>query len=126
MGLLEGKRIVVTGVLNDASIAYAVARSAQEQGAEIVLTSAGRAVSLTKRTARKFATEPPVLELDVTDQAHLDALVPSLRDLGWDRGDGAVHSIGFAPAACLGEGMFAAGWDDVSTALHISAYSLKA
>jgi len=126
MGLLEGKRIVVTGVLNDASIAYAVARLAQEQGAEIVLTGAGRGLSLTKRTARKLATEPPVLELDVTDQSHIDGLAAALRDVGWDRVDGAVHSIGFAPEACLGQGMFAAGWDDVSVAMQISAYSLKA
>jgi enoyl-[acyl-carrier protein] reductase I len=126
MGLLDGKRIVVTGVLNDASIAYATARIAQEEGAEIVLTSAGRAVSLTKRTARKLPTEPPVLELDITDQAHVDALAPALRELGWDRVDGAVHSIGFAPESCLGQGMFVAGWDDVATAMHVSAYSLKA
>jgi enoyl ACP reductase len=126
MGLLEGKRIVVTGVLNDASIAFATAKAAQEQGAEIVLTGAGRGLSLTKRTARKLATEPPVLELDVTDQAHIDGLAPALRELGWDRVDGAVHSIGFAPENCLGKGMFAAGWDDVSVAMHISTYSLKA
>jgi enoyl ACP reductase len=126
MGLLDGKRIVVTGVLNDASIAFATARAAQEQGAEIVLTGAGRGLSLTKRTARKLAAEPPVLELDITDQAHVDALAPALRELGWDRVDGAVHSIAFAPELCLGHGMFAAGFDDVSTAMHISAYSLKA
>jgi len=126
MGLLDGKRILITGVLNDASIAYATAKVAQEQGAEVVLTGAGRGLSLTRRTARKLATEPPVLELDVTDQSHIDGLAPALRDLGWDRVDGAVHSIGFAPATCLGEGMFAAGWDDVSVAMHISAYSFKA
>ena len=126
MGLLDGKRILITGVLNDASIAYATAKVAQEEGAEVVLTGAGRGLSLTKRTARKLATEPPVLELDVTDQGHIDGLAPALRDLGWDRVDGAVHSIGFAPATCLGEGMFAAGWDDVSVAMHISAYSFKA
>jgi enoyl ACP reductase len=126
MGLLEGKRIVVTGVLNDASIAFATAKAAQEQGAEIVLTGAGRGLSLTKRTARKLGTEPQVLELDVTDQSHIEGLAPALRDLGWDRVDGAVHSIGFAPENCLGKGMFAAGWDDVSVAMHISTYSLKA
>jgi enoyl-[acyl-carrier protein] reductase I len=126
MGLLDGKRILVTGVLNDASIAFATAKVAQEQGAEIVLTGAGRGLSLTKRTARKLPSEPPVLELDVTDQSHIDAIVPSLRELGWDRVDGAVHSIGFAPENCLGQGMFAAGWDEVAVAMHISAYSLKA
>ncbi|MDQ3304680.1 MAG: enoyl-ACP reductase FabI [Actinomycetota bacterium] len=124
--LLEGKRILVTGVLTDDSIAYAIALRCQEQGAELVLTGAGRGLSLTRRTARKLATEPPVLELDVTDAGHLAALAPALREHGWDRVDGVVHAIGFAPPACLGSGMFAAGWDDVSVALHVSAYSLKA
>jgi enoyl ACP reductase len=126
MGLLDGKRILVTGVLNDASIAFATAKAAQEQGAEIVLTGAGRGLSLTKRTARKLGSEPPVLELDVTDQSQIEGLAPALRDLGWDRVDGAVHSIGFAPEKCLGQGMFAAGWDDVAVAMQISAYSFKA
>ncbi|MDQ3148032.1 MAG: enoyl-ACP reductase FabI [Actinomycetota bacterium] len=126
MGLLEGKRVVITGVLTDASIAYAVAVRAAAEGAEVVLTGAGRGLSLTRRTARKLDPEPPVVELDVTDQVHLDALAPSLADLGWDRVDGALHAIGFAPPACLGEGMFTAGWDDVAVALHVSAYSLKA
>ncbi len=124
--LLEGKHILVTGVLTDDSIAHAIAVRCQEQGAELVLTGAGRGLSLTRRTARKLATEPPVLELDVTDADHLAALAPALGELGWDHVDGVVHAIGFAPAACLGSGMFAAGWNDVSVALHVSAYSLKA
>lgn len=126
MGLLVGKRILVTGVLTDSSIAFAVAAKAQEQGADIVLTGAGRGLSLTKRIARKLPTEPEVLELDVTDQAQLDGLADALRALGWDRVDGVLHAIGFAPANCLGQGMFVAGWEDVSVALHVSAYSLKA
>jgi enoyl ACP reductase len=124
--LLEGKRVLVTGVLTDASIAYAVAERAAEQGAELVLTGAGRGLPLTRRTARKLPASPPVLELDVTDADHLAALPTSLGELGWDRVDGVVHAIGFAPKACLGSGMFTAGWDDVSVALHVSAYSLKA
>ena len=124
--LLEGKRVLVTGVLTDASIAYAVAARAAEQGAELVLTGAGRGLPLTRRTARKLPGSPPVLELDVTDADHLAGLAPSLEELGWDRVDGVVHAIGFAPKACLGSGMFTAGWDDVSVALHVSAYSLKA
>ena len=127
MGLLDGKRVLVTGVLTDASLAYAVSETALAEGAEIVLTGAGRGLSLTQRTARKLGDNPPpVLELDVTSTEHLDALAPALRDLGWDRVDGVVHSIGFAPADCLGNGILKAGWEDVGTALNISAYSLKA
>jgi meromycolic acid enoyl-[acyl-carrier-protein] reductase len=124
--LLPGKRLVVTGVLTDASIAYAVARQAADEGAELVLTGAGRGLSLTRRTARKLDPAPAVLELDVTVPEQLEALAPALREIGWDRVDGVLHAIGFAPPACLGEGLLAAGWEDVGVALHVSAYSLKA
>jgi len=102
-----------------------VAKLAQEEGAEIVLSGAGRALSLTKRTARKLHTEPEVLEIDVTSTEQLEAAGDALA-AKWDRLDGILHAIGFAPANCLGNGMFAANWDEVSVALHISAYSLKA
>jgi enoyl ACP reductase len=125
MSLLDGKRILVTGVLTDASLAFAVARLAQEQGAEVVLSGAGRGLSLTRRTARKLAVEPEVLEIDVTDAGQLAAAGEALA-ARWGRLDGLLHAIGFAPPTCLGNGMFEAGWDDVSTALEVSAYSLKA
>jgi len=124
MGLLEGKRIVITGVLTDASLAFGVARLAQEEGAEIVLTGAGRGMRLTQRTAKKLPTVPDVLELDVTEPTHATALHDALADR-WDRVDGALHAIGFAPEACLGDDFMAATWDDVKVAVEISAYSLK-
>jgi enoyl-[acyl-carrier protein] reductase I len=125
MGLLDGKRLLITGVLTDASLAFAVAKLAQEEGAEIVLSGAGRALSLTKRTARKLPSEPDVLEIDVTSPDQLRAAGAALAER-WDGLDGLLHAIGFAPPACLGSGMFEAGWDDVAVALNISAYSLKA
>ena len=125
MGLLDGKRIVVTGVLTDASIAFSVARLAQEQGAEIVLTGAGRGLSLTQRTARKLASPPEVVELDVTVPEHLVAAREAVA-ARWDRIDGVVHAIAFAPAVCLGGTFMDATWDDVSVAMNVSAYSLKA
>jgi len=112
-------------VLTDASLAFSVARLAQAEGAEVVLSSFGRAMSLTKRIARKLTDEPAVLEIDVTSP---DQLATAAARLGerWDRLDGILHAIGNAPPACLGSGMFTAGWDDVSAALHVSTYSLKA
>jgi enoyl-[acyl-carrier protein] reductase I len=125
MGLLDGKKIVVTGVLTDASLAYGVARLAREEGAEIVLTGAGRAMSLTQRTARKLGDGIDVYELDVTVPEHGIAVRDALA-AKWGHVDGVVHSIGFAPAVCLGDDFLAAQWDDVAVAMHISAYSLKA
>lgn len=124
MGLLEGKNILVTGVLTDASLAFAVARTAQEQGAELVLTGAGRGLSLTQRTARRLPRPPAVLELDVTRPEQAVAVREHLA-AEWGRVDGALHAIGFAPPACLGGDFLAATWADVSVAVETSAYSLK-
>lgn len=124
MPLLEGKRILVTGVLTDASLAFAVARLAQEEGAEIVLTGAGRGLSLTTRTARKLPKPAEVLELDVANAEHAVAVRAHLEKT-WGRVDGALHAIGFAPQSCLGGDFMGAPWEDVAVAMQISAYSLK-
>ena len=124
MGLLDGKRIVVTGVLTDASLASRVAQLAQREGARVVLTGAGRGLSLTQRTARRLDEPCEVFEFDVTNQDHVASVREAVRDhLGGV--DGVLHSIGFAPEACLGDDFLAAQWSDVAVAMEISAYSLK-
>jgi meromycolic acid enoyl-[acyl-carrier-protein] reductase len=123
MGLLDGKRLLVTGVITDSSIAYAVAKVAQEQGAEVVLTGFGR-LSLVERAARRLPKPAPVVELDVTSTEHLEALADRVRE-HVDGLDGVLHSIGFAPASCLGEGFLDAPFADVATALEVSAFSFK-
>jgi len=125
MGLLDGKRILVTGVLTDASIAYHVARLAQEQGAQVVLTSFGRQMKITQAVSRRLPTTAPVVELDVTDQGNLDGLADAVRE-HVDGLDGVLHSIGYAPQTALGGGFLDCPWEDVATAVHVSAYSLKA
>jgi enoyl-[acyl-carrier protein] reductase I len=122
-GLLAGKRLLITGVITDASIAFSVAKVAQEQGAEVVLTGFGR-MSLVERVAKKLPKAAPVVELDVTDQAHLDGLADRLRE-HVDGLDGVLHSIGFAPASCLGEDFLDAPFADVATAVEVSAFSFK-
>ena len=124
MGILDGKNVLITGVLTDASLAFGVAQLAQAEGANIILTGAGRGLSLTKRTARKLATEPDVLELDVTNPDHVTEVRDALQEK-WGRVDAALHAIGFAPEACLGDDFMGASWDDVKVALEISAYSYK-
>lgn len=121
--LLNGKRFVVTGVLNDSSIAFGAAKRAQEEGAQIVLTSFGRAMRLTERAARRLPETPDVLELDVTEPTHLEALTSELEGR-WGGVDGALHAVAFAPETCLGGGFLDAPWDDVALALQISAHSL--
>jgi enoyl-[acyl-carrier protein] reductase I len=125
VGLLDGKRVLITGVLTRDSLAYAVAELAQQEGAEIVLTGAGRGLSLTTRTARRLAGDVDVLELDVTDDHHPEAVRAALAER-WDRVDGALHAIAFAPETALGGQFLNTGWDDVAVALRISAYSLRA
>ena len=124
MGLLDGKKLLVTGVLTEGSIAFHVARLAQGQGAEVVLTSFGRQMRLTQAIARRLPVEAPVVQLDVTSDADLDALADAVR-AHVDHLDGVVHSIGFAPQSVLGGNFLSAQWPDVATALEISAYSLK-
>ncbi|GAA3447299.1 enoyl-ACP reductase FabI [Planomonospora venezuelensis] len=123
MGILEGKRLLVTGVLTDASIAFSVARLAQEEGATIVLTGFGR-LSLVERIARRLPEPPPVIELDVQNTDHLDSLADRVGE-HLDGLDGVVHSIGFAPQSCLGGNFLNTPWEDVATAVHISTYSFK-
>ena len=124
MGILEGKRILVTGVVTESSIAYEVARLAQEQGATVLLTSFGRALSITKRVAGKLPQPAPVIELDVTDPEHLTGLADRLKE-HVEGLDGVVHSIAFAPQAALGGNFLNTEWDDVATAFHVSTFSLK-
>jgi enoyl-[acyl-carrier protein] reductase I len=127
MGLLDGKRLLVTGVITDASLAFHTAKIAQEQGAEVVLTGFGR-MRLVERIAQRLPKPAPVVELDVSSAEQLESLAQRVTPhLGDDpRLDGVLHSIGFAPASCLGDGAFlGAPWVDVAQTLQVSAYSFK-
>jgi enoyl-[acyl-carrier protein] reductase I len=121
--LLEDKKLLITGVLKDSSIAFQVAKLAQEEGAEVVLTSFGRAMKITQAIAKRLPTTPKVIELDVTNQEHLDSLAQRLGE-HVDRLDGVLHSIGYAPPGAFN--FLEGSWEDVATALHASAYSMKA
>ena len=123
--LLKGKTLLVTGVLTDKSIAYSVARLAAEQGATLVLSSFGRTASLTARIAKRLPSEPPIVELDVTNEDDLAAL-PERVGQHADALDGVLHAIGFAPPSCLGQGVLDTPWPDVATALQISTWSYPA
>jgi meromycolic acid enoyl-[acyl-carrier-protein] reductase len=124
--LLEGKKVLVTGVLDRRSIAYSAARLAQEQGAEIALSGFGRAMSLTERTAKRLKDPtPPVLELDVNKPKDIETVAKDLKER-WGELHGIVHAIAFAPEDALGGNFLSTEWPSVATALQTSAYSLKA
>jgi len=125
-GLLDGKRTLVTGVLTDESLAFAVAELAIAEGAQVVLSGAGRGMSLTKRMAKRLGldADSDVFEWDVTVPEHGKAVAEAL-EARWGGIDAVLHAIGFAPPSCLGGGFLEAPWEDVAVALHISAYSLK-
>lgn len=122
MGILEGKRILVTGVLTEASIAFAAAKIAQEQGAEVILSSFGRQMKITQVIAERLPVTPRVIELDATNEEDLAALPERLEG----NIDGIVHAIAFAPKDALGGVFLDTPWESVQAAIHVSAYSLKA
>jgi enoyl-[acyl-carrier protein] reductase I len=123
--LLEGKRLLITGVLTPQSIAFAAARSVQEQGGEIVLTSFGRTMSLTEKTAKRLPDPPDVLDLDANDPRHLEALRGEL-ERRWGSLDGFLHAIAYAPQDALGGAFLDTPWESVASALQTSTFSLKA
>src|SRR5438067_3397346 len=123
--ILEGRKVLVSGVLTPASIAFAIADLAQREGAEIVLTSFGRAMSLTQRSARRMNPVPDLLEMDVNDPGQVESVARTLRER-WGRLDGFVHAIAYAPPDALGGNFLSAPWESVETAFKTSAYSLKA
>ncbi len=123
--LLKGKKLLITGVLTPQSIAFGIAKQAQLEGAEVLLTSFGRPMSLTQRSARKLSPVPDVLELDVSNAAHFTALHDEVKKR-WGRLDGIVHAIGYAPEDALGGKFMTTPWESVAQAFQISTFSLKA
>ena len=126
MSLLDGKRLLVTGVLTRGSIAFEVARQAQEQGATIVLSGFGRGMRLTERAARHLPDPPDVLELDVNQPADLERVASELGSRFGGSLDGVLHAIAFAPADALGGGFLDTPVASATTAFETSAFSLKA
>ncbi len=125
MGMLDGKKLLITGVINRESIAFEVARQAQEAGAEVVLTGFGRAKRMTERSAARLPEPPDVLELDVNEPANLEAVAADLRER-WGRVDGVLHAIAFAPEDALGGRFLTTPPESAVTAFQTSAYSFKA
>jgi meromycolic acid enoyl-[acyl-carrier-protein] reductase len=123
--LLEGRKLLITGVLTDRSIAYFVARRAQEEGADVILTGFGRGLRITERMAKRLHTEADVLELDVNDPAQLEAVAGEL-DERWGRLDGILHAIAFVPADALGGQFLQTPSASAVAAFETSAFSLKA
>jgi len=124
MSILKDKNLLITGILTDASLAFGVAQLALDEGANIVITGAGRGLRLTEKTARKLNGDVDVLEFDVRDPSHVSNVRNALEEK-WGQVDGALHAIGFMPEVGLGEDFLAARWDEISVGFDVSAYSIK-
>lgn len=124
MGILEGKKILITGVLTEASIAFSAAKIAQQEGAEVVLSSFGRMLPITQKMASRLPKPAAVIELDATNEEDLKQLSSRVSE-HFDSLDGIVHAIAFAPQSALGGNFLETEWSDVSNAVEVSAYSLK-
>ncbi len=122
--LLQGKKLLITGVLTDDSIAWHTARVAQEEGAEIVCTGFGRGLRLTERSVQRLPNECDVLELDINDKTHVESVVADLDDR-WGKIDGALHAIAFAPEDALGGNFLNTPAESAQTAFTVSAFSYK-
>jgi len=123
--LLEGKRLLITGVLTDDSIAFSVAKVAQEAGAEVLLTGVGRGLRITERVAKRLPTTPDVLEMDVNSPEQVAAVAADVTKR-WGKLDGVVHAIGFMPEDALGGNFLNTPWESVAFGFQTSAFSLKA
>lgn len=122
--LLKGKRLVISGIRDRSSLAFAVARRAQQEGAELFLTVHGRAAEMARDAIGDLAEEAQVREVDFTDPDDVAALRQAVGER-WDRVDGALHAIAFAPRSCLGGDMFRAPWSDVAVTINTSAFTLR-
>src|SRR5690348_17708610 len=122
--ILQGKKVLIAGMSDRRSIGFAIAQEAQKAGGEILLTSFGRMMSITQMTAKKLDPVPEILEMDVTKSSDIENAVGETRKR-WDRVDGLVHSVAFAPADALGGQFLNTPWESVATALQVSAFSFK-
>jgi len=123
--MLDGKRLLITGVLTRKSIAFAVAREAQLAGAEVVLTGFGRSRRMTERAAARLPETPDVIELDVNSEVDLANLAAEI-DGRWGRLDGALHAIAFAPEDAIGGRFLETPPESAVQAFQTSAYSYAA
>lgn len=126
MGFLQGKKILITGMISERSIAYGIAKACREQGAELAFTYV---VDKLEERVRKMAAELDSELVFRCDVASDDEINQVFADLGkhWDGLDGLVHSIGFAPKEALsGDFLDSISREAFNTAHEISAYSLPA
>jgi meromycolic acid enoyl-[acyl-carrier-protein] reductase len=122
--ILKGKKILIAGMSDRRSIGYSIAVEAQREGAELILTSFGRMMTITQMTAKKLDPVPEILEMDVQKPADIAAAAKAV-GARWDRIDGLVHSVAYAPPDALGGNFLNTPWESVAIALQVSAFSFK-
>lgn len=123
--LLADKKLLVTGVLTPRSIAFGLAKTAQEQGAQVLLTGFGKGMGLTEMSAKRLPVQADVLELDVNNEDHITKAANEIEHR-WGKLDGFLHAVAYAPEDALGGNFVSTSWESAAIAFRTSAFSLKA
>jgi len=122
--ILKNKKILITGILTDKSIAYASAQVALENGAQVVATGFGKGLRITERAVKRLSDDIQVYEMDIQNPEQVDTTVVNIKE-NFGSLDGILHAIAFSPTEAMGGNFMNTKVEDALTSFEVSAFSLK-